>query len=197
MEDSMYAIIETGGKQYRVSPGQRIEVDGVVESVGEALELGNVLLLADDGNVEVGTPTVAGVSVQATVVEQGRGRKVTVFKFSGGNRYQRKRGHRQGYTTLRIEEIVRGKPKKRPGPAKPAKKEKPVAPEDISEGPVAAIEELDLPSRVAGALLGAGLETVGDLLEKEDEELLAIKGFGAKSLEQVRAALKDKGFTKE
>jgi large subunit ribosomal protein L21 len=193
----MYAIIETGGKQYKVSPGQRIEVDGLVESVGETLELGDVLLLADDGNVDVGTPTVPGVTVQATVVEQGRARKVTVFKFSGGNRYHRKRGHRQDYTTLQIEDIVRGKAKKRPAPPKPVDKEKAAAPEDISEGPVATIEELDLPSRVAGALQGAGLESVADLLEKEDAELLAIKGFGAKSLEQLRAALKDKGFAEE
>jgi large subunit ribosomal protein L21 len=197
MEGNMYAIIETGGKQYKVSPGQTIEVDGLVESVGETLEIGNVLLLSDDGNVVVGTPTVPGVSVNATVVEQGRGRKVTVFKFSRGNRYHSKRGHRQGYTTLQIVDIVRGGAKKRPAPAKPAEKQEVAAPEDISAAPDVAIEDLGLPSRVAGALKGAGLETVADLVEKEDAELLAIRGFGAKSLEQVRAALKDKGFIKE
>jgi large subunit ribosomal protein L21 len=197
MEGNMYAIIETGGKQYKVSPGQTIEVDGLVESVGETLEIGNVLLLSDDGNVVVGTPTVAGVSVNATVVEQGRGRKVTVFKFSRGNRYHSKRGHRQGYTTLQIVDIVRGGAKKRAAPAKPAEKQEVAAPEEISVVPDVAIEDLGLPSRVAGALKGAGLETVADLVEKEDAELLAIRGFGAKSLEQVRAALKDKGFIKE
>lgn len=193
----MYAIIETGGKQYKVSPGQRIEVDRLVESVGETLELGNVLLLADDGNVVVGTPTVPGVTVHATVVEQGRGRKITVFKFSRGNRYHRKRGHRQNYTTLEIEDILRGGAKKRPAPPKPVEKQEVATPEEISAVPDVAIEELDLPSRVAGALKEAGLETVADLLEKDDAELLAIRGFGGKSLEQVRAALQDKGFIKQ
>ena len=193
----MYAIIETGGKQYKVSPGQRIEVDRLVESVGEKLEIGNVLLLADDGNVVVGTPTVPGVTVHATVVEQGRGRKVMAFKFGGGNRYPRKRGHRQNYTTLQIEDILRGGAKKRAAPAKPAEKQEVAAPEEISVVPDVAIEELDLPSRVAGVLKEAGLETVADLLEKDDAELLAIRGFGGKSLEQVRASLQDKGFIKQ
>lgn len=193
----MYAIIETGGKQYKVSPGQRIEVDGLVESVGETLEIGNVLLLADDGNVVVGTPTVPGVTVHATVVEQGRGRRVTIFKFSGGNRYPRKRGHRQGYTTLQIEDILRGGAGKRPAPPKSVEEQEAVASKQSPVAPDVAIEELDLPSRVAGALKEAGLETVADLLEKDDAELLAIRGFGAKSLEAVRASLKDKGFIKE
>ena len=193
----MYAIIETGGKQYKVSPGQRIEVDRLVESVGEKLEIGNVLLLADDGNIVVGTPTVRGVTVHATVVEQGRGRKVTVFKFSRGNRYHRKRGHRQNYTTLQIEEILRGGAEKRPAPPKPVEKQEVATPEEIAAAPDFAIEELGLPSRVAGALKEAGLETVADLLEKDDAELLAIRGFGGKSLEQVRASLQDKGFIKQ
>ena len=91
----MYAIIETGGKQYRVSPGESVEVESLSGEIGDSLEIESVLLLANDGDVLVGKPTVAGAAVRATVVEQGRGGKVTVFKFRGGNRYQRKQGHRQ------------------------------------------------------------------------------------------------------
>jgi DNA-directed RNA polymerase alpha subunit len=151
---------------------------------------------------------VPGVRVRATVVEEGRGRRVTVFKFRSGNRYQRKIGHRQSYTTLLIEDILRGVSKKKrsapakaaeekkPAPAKAAEKKKPAPAKKTVGAPAASIEELGLPSRVAGALTGAGLETVKDLLERDEEELLAIRGFGAKSLEQVRTTLKDKGFIK-
>lgn len=204
----MYAIIQTGGKQYRVSPGQRIEVESLSATVGETVEIGDVLLLASEGEVLVGQPTVPGVSVRATVVEEGRGQRVTVFKFRGGNRYQRKLGHRQNYTTLLIEDILRGVSKKKrpapakaveekPVPAKAAEEKKPAPAKKAAGAPAATIEELGLPSRIVGALKAAGLETVEDLLGRDEEELLDIRGFGAKSLEQVRATLKEKGFIKE
>jgi large subunit ribosomal protein L21 len=194
MEDSMYAIIETGGKQYRVSPGQSIEVEGLAAAVGETVEIGDVLLLADDGEVVVGTPTVPGATVQATVVGQGRGPKLVVFKYRGGNRYRRKGGHRQGYTTLKIEDILRGGVGKRPARPQATKEPKPVAKEAPAAVTGGLIDELLLPARVAGALKGAGLETVEDLLARDEAELLAIRGFGAKSLEQLRASLRDKGL---
>lgn len=190
----MYAIIETGGKQYRVSPGQSIEVDGLAETIGETVEIGDVLLLADDGEVVVGTPTVPGATVRATVTGQGRGPKLVVFKYRSGNRYRRKGGHRQGYTTLKIEDILRGGVGMRPAPPEAAKEPEPVAvaaPAAVAGG---SIDELELPARVAGALKGAGLETVADLLARDEAELLAIRGFGAKSLEQLRASLRDKGL---
>ncbi len=190
----MYAIIEMGGKQYRVSPGQSLDVEGVAAAVGETVEIGDVLLLSDDDEVVVGTPTVPGATVQATVVGQGLGPKLVVFKYRGGNRYRRKGGHRQGYTTLKIEDILRGGAGKRPAPRKAAKEPEPV----VEEAPAAvaggSIDELQLPARVAGALKGAGLETVEDVLAKDEAELLAIRGFGAKSLEQLRASLRDKGL---
>ncbi len=200
----MYAIIETGGKQYRVSPGQSIEVENLSAEVGQTLEIGSVLLLANDGDVVVGTPTVEGAAVTATVVDQGRGRKVTVFKFRGGNRYQRKLGHRQTYTRLLIEDILTGgagKKRAKPSPtvaeekAKPVEKVQPV--EKVSAAPRVSIEQLDLPSRVMSALQGAGLSSVQDLVQASDEELLAVRGFGPKALEQVRAALKEKGFSQK
>lgn len=101
----MYAIIETGGKQYKVEEGQIIEVEKVPFEVGEKVELDKVLLVADNG-VKVGRPMVEGAKVLATVVEHGRGEKVIVFKFKPKKRYRRKLGHRQPYTRLRIEKIV-------------------------------------------------------------------------------------------
>jgi large subunit ribosomal protein L21 len=197
LEDDMYAIIETGGKQYRVSAGQSIEVDRIPAGVGETLEIGSVLLVGGDGEIVVGRPLVEGAKVRATVVEQGRGRKISVFKFKSGNRYQRKQGHRQAYTRLRIEGILR------PGvdEEQPAEKEAVEEPTAAIAGEMVAevaipIEELGLSARITGALRGGGIETVDDLLKKDDEELLAVRGFGPKSLEEVRASLKGKGFTK-
>ncbi len=193
----MYAIIETGGKQYRVSAGQSIEVDRIPAGVGETFEIGSVLLVAGDGDIVVGRPLVEGAKVRATVVEQGRGRKISVFKFRRGNRYQRKQGHRQGYTRLRIEGILRpGVYEEQPTERQAVEEPKAaIAGETVAEVAI-PVEELGLSARITGALRGGGIETVEDLLKKDDEELLAVRGFGPKSLEEVRASLKSKGFTK-
>lgn len=194
----MYAVIEAGGKQYRVSPGESIEVENLSAEIGETLEIGSVLLLAGDGDVVVGTPTVERAAVRATVVEQGRGRKVTVFKFRGGNRYQRKLGHRQAHTRLLIQDILRDRTEEeRRAPSPAVVEEKAVPVEEAVEALEVSIEELELPSRVMSTLEGAGLGSVQDLVRADDEELLAIRGFGPKALEQVRAALKEKGLTQK
>ena len=102
----MYAIVETGGKQYQVQRGQVIDVERLPAEVGEQVELDQVLLVADDGEVTVGQPKVEGAKVRATVLRQDKGRKVIVFKFKPKGRYRRKAGHRQHFTRLRIDEIV-------------------------------------------------------------------------------------------
>ena len=102
----MYAVIKTGGKQYRVSPGDSIEVEKLPYEVGEQIELDQVLLVANGSGTKIGQPMVDGAKVKATVLRQVKGRKVIVFKFRSSKRYRRKRGHRQHYTRLRIEEIV-------------------------------------------------------------------------------------------
>ena len=102
----MYAVIKTGGKQYRVSPGDSIDVERLPNEVGEQIELDQVLLVANGSGAKIGQPLVEGATVKATVTRQARGRKVVVFKFRPRNRYRRKRGHRQYYTRLRIDEIV-------------------------------------------------------------------------------------------
>ncbi len=193
----MYAIIETGGKQYRVSAGQSIEVDRIPAGVGETLEIGSVLLVAGGEEIVVGRPMVEGAKVRATVLEQGRGRKISVFKFRSGNRYQRKQGHRQSYTRLRIEDILGpGVDEEQPVDREAAEEPKvAIAGETVAEVAI-PVEELGLSARITGALRGGGIETVEDLLKKDDEELLALRGFGPKSLEEVHASLKAKGFTR-
>jgi len=100
-----YAIVESGGKQYKAVPGGTIEVDRLSHPEGAQIELDQVLLVADGEKVTVGTPTVKGAKVKATVEEHFKGRKVIVFKYIPRERYRRRRGHRQQYTRLRIDAI--------------------------------------------------------------------------------------------
>ncbi len=101
----MYAVVESGGKQYRVLVGQIIDVEKLPVPQGETVTLDKVLLLADRDEIKVGQPTVKGASISATVVEHGLKPKQVVFHYRAKNRYRVKRGHRQQYTRLRIEEI--------------------------------------------------------------------------------------------
>jgi large subunit ribosomal protein L21 len=101
-----YAIVEDGGKQYKAVIGSTIEVDHFASEMGETIDLERVLLVADEDQVEVGTPLVTGAKVQATVVAQIKAPKVVVFRYSPKKRFRLKRGHRQQYTRLRIESIV-------------------------------------------------------------------------------------------
>lgn len=103
----MYAILRSGGRQFRVEEGRTIRVPRIEAEEGARLELPDVLLLArDGGDVTVGTPVVEGARVIAEVASQGRDKKITVFKYKSKVRYRRKRGHRQAYTELRIERIL-------------------------------------------------------------------------------------------
>ena len=102
----MYAVVKTGGKQYRVSPGDSIDVEKLPNEVGEQIELDQVLLVANGSEAQVGQPLVEGAKVKATVTRQAKGRKVIVFKYRPSKRYRLKKGHRQHYTRLRIDEIV-------------------------------------------------------------------------------------------
>lgn len=181
----MYAVIEVGGKQYRVSEGETIEVERLPLAVGESLDIHRVLLLGGDGQLVVGRPTVEGAQVRALVTDQGRGRKVTVFKFKRGNRYQRKQGHRQGYTRLKIESIITAKAPEKPVMEKRVKKVQ------------TPLEEVGLSPRTERLLKGAKITTVEKLvarLKEGDEALLQISGFGPRSLEEVRSLLVEKGF---
>ena len=101
----MYAILETGGKQYKVRPGDTLQVEKLPVEPGDTIELDRVLMVADDDSVAIGAPVVEGAKVVAEVVDQRRGPKIIVFKYKAKVRYRRKTGHRQSLTTLRIKEI--------------------------------------------------------------------------------------------
>jgi len=121
----MYAIVETGGKQYRVKPGDTIAVERIAGEPGEVLDLGRVLLVAGNGDAaaRIGSPGVEGAVVRAEVVEHARGEKIIVFRYKSKVRYRRKTGHRQALTRLRITDIVlngkstAGATEARPGPS--------------------------------------------------------------------------------
>ena len=102
----MYAIIQTGGKQYRVKSGEQVKVELLTAEVGAAVSFDNVLMLGEGEGVTVGAPYVSGAKVKATVVAQGRGEKVRIFKMRRRKHYAKTQGHRQGYTEVRIDEIV-------------------------------------------------------------------------------------------
>jgi len=102
----MYAVIETGGKQYRVSEGDAITVEKLPYQVGDSVELERVLLISGEVGVTVGQPLVAGAKVVARVESEGRGAKILVWKYRAKQRYRRRQGHRQAQTHLRIEKII-------------------------------------------------------------------------------------------
>ena len=102
----MYALVESGGKQYKVTVGQTVDVELLGVEEGGTVEFDRILMVADDGDVRVGRPTVEGAKVSATVLGHGRAPKEIVFKYHPKKRYRRKVGHRQGYTRLRIDEIT-------------------------------------------------------------------------------------------
>lgn len=101
----MYAIIETGGKQYRVKQGDMINVEKLEAAEGQTLQLDQVLLVEKDGNVIVGAPQVAGAAVMVKVVEHGKGDKVIAFRYKSKKNVRVKKGHRQPYTKIAIEAI--------------------------------------------------------------------------------------------
>ncbi|MFO8183889.1 MAG: 50S ribosomal protein L21 [Candidatus Aegiribacteria sp.] len=103
----MYAIVETGGLQFRVEPGMKLNVPRLASDEGESVNLERVLLLEDGDDVQVGSPLVEGASVKAEVLEHGRGGKITVYKRKRRKGYERTRGHRQDYTRIEIKSIDR------------------------------------------------------------------------------------------
>jgi large subunit ribosomal protein L21 len=104
----MYAIIKTGGKQYRVRSGEQVRVETLPAEVGAAVSFDQVLMVGEGEGVQVGAPLVAGALVKATVLGHGRGDKVRIFKLRRRKHFQKSQGHRQDYTEIRIDDIVAG-----------------------------------------------------------------------------------------
>ena len=131
----MYAVIETGGKQYRVQEGDVITVEKLNKEAGEAIELDKVLVLNDDKELKVGAPYIEGAKVFGEVVENGKGKKVVIYKYKAKKDYHKKQGHRQPYTMIEIKSLD-GK-----APAKEAKPEKKVSSSMLKDELIAYAEE--------------------------------------------------------
>ena len=101
----MYAIIETGGKQYRVTEGDVVTIEKLEANVGDNVEFNRVLTVVKEGDVVIGKPVIDGAIVKATVLENGKGKKVMIFKYKAKSNYRRRQGHRQPFTKVRIEKI--------------------------------------------------------------------------------------------
>lgn len=101
----MYAVVRTGGKQVRMSPGEAVRVEKLAGAVGERIEFGEVLLVGGGGDTRVGKPLVAGAKVVGTITAHDRGPKITIFKQKRRKGYRRKQGHRQSYTEVRVDSI--------------------------------------------------------------------------------------------
>ena len=102
----MYAVIKTGGKQYRVAVGEKLKVEQITADVDSQIVLNEVLMVADGDAVAIGAPLVAGASIKATIVSHGRGEKVRIFKMRRRKHYQKRQGHRQQFTELQIVAIA-------------------------------------------------------------------------------------------
>jgi len=151
----MYAIVRTGGKQYRVEEGRSLDVERLPAAEGETVELGDVLLIEQDGSVTIGRPTIEGARVLAHVDANGRAKKIIIFTYKNKVRTRSKTGHRQSFTRLTVEEILlpgqeaKAKPK-RARKARPAEEPEVEAPE--AEAPEAEIEAIAEPVAEAPAV---------------------------------------------
>ena len=109
--DKIYAIIEIGGKQYKVTPEQTLEVERLTVPEGDKVELDKVLFIGEDKNTLIGNPVIKGAKVVATSLGETKGEKVIVFRYKSKVRYRSKTGHRQTYTKILVNEIIKGKGK--------------------------------------------------------------------------------------
>lgn len=150
----MYAIVRTGGKQYRVEEGRSITVERLPAAEGETVELTDVLLIADNGNVTVGAPVIEGARVLAEVEANGRGKKIIVFKYKSKVRARKKTGHRQNFTKLSVTEILApGQQSK----TKPKRARRPKADEEILETPEAEVDA-EAPEAIEAPEVEAAIE---------------------------------------
>jgi large subunit ribosomal protein L21 len=101
----MYAVVETGGKQYRVQEGDTLFVEKIAGNEGDNIKFDKVLLVSNDGDVKVGKPFIEDMTVDASIVDHGKSKKIIVYKFKAKKDYRRKQGHRQPYTKVKIEKI--------------------------------------------------------------------------------------------
>ncbi len=167
----MYAIVKTGGKQYRVAPNDILQVEKLDGEPGDVVVLDQVLMVATDKGLEVGAPLVEGASVSCELVDQIRGKKIVIFKKKRRKHYRRKRGHRQHYTVLKVLEILTGGAKPKAKPAKKAEAKKAAAKTEEKAEKPAAKKEVAAANKTAGGEDDLSLLSgVGPVLEKKLRE---------------------------
>ncbi len=181
-QTAMYAIVRTGGKQYRVSPEDVITVEKLEGEPGDLVVLDQVLMVATDSGLEVGTPFVEGASVACELLEQKRGPKIIIFKKKRRKHYRRKKGHRQHYTVLRVAEILTGG--KKPSPLKKTAKAAPKA-------ETKAAADKDAKADKARAKAEAKTEAAKAAPAGEKDDLSLLSGIGPK----IQQKLEEAGIT--
>jgi large subunit ribosomal protein L21 len=185
----MYAVIKTGGKQYRVAAEDKIEIEKLPGAAGDIVEFTDVLMVANDGSVDVGAPFVAGATVAAEILGQVRGPKVIIFKKHRRKHFRRKNGHRQDLTSIRITEILTGgaKPAKqakaKKAEAKPAKAEAAPLAAPVSE---AKVDDLAL-------IGGVGPKILKSLNDMGYTTYAQIANLSAEEIEKIEAKIKMPG----
>jgi large subunit ribosomal protein L21 len=177
----MYAVIKTGGKQYRVAAEDKIEIEKLPGSAGDVVEFTDVLMVANDGSIDVGAPFVAGATVAAEILGQIRGPKVIIFKKHRRKHFRRKNGHRQDLTSVRITEILTGgaKPSKQTAKKADAEPAKAVAAPLAAPAGDAKLDDLSLISGVGPKILKSlnnlGYTTYAQIANLSAEEIEKIE----------------------
>ncbi|WP_193174523.1 50S ribosomal protein L21 [Oricola nitratireducens] len=179
----MFAVIKTGGKQYRVAAQDLLQIEKVVGDAGDVIEFNEVLMVGEGADATVGAPFVDGALVTAEVVEQGRARKVIAFKKRRRQNSKRTRGHRQHLTTVRISEILTGgaKPSKKAAAKKPA----PAKEETKAAAPKAEAPKAESKPAKKEAAAPAAAATLFTAPEGEADKLTKIKGIGPVAEKQL------------
>ena len=181
----MYAVVETGGKQYRVAIGDRLMVEKLDAEEGASIELDKVLMVSDEGKVEVGSPMVSGTSVGATVLKQGRGDKVKVYKFKRRKKYRKTQGHRQSFTQLEITSIGDAKAKAEPKKAVAKKAAAPKTPAAKKPAAKKAAPKKESKASTEGDKL-TDINGIGPVIEQK------LKDLGVTTFQQIADLTQEK-----
>ncbi len=199
----MYAVVKTGGKQYRVSKDDIVRVERLAGEAGDTITLADVLMIGDGGDVTLGAPSISGASVAAEILEQTRGRKVIIFKKRRRQNYRRKKGHRQHLTVLRVTEILTDGAKPKPAAKKAVKAAAPKADAKKAEPKKAAAEkptpQKTAPKKAAASaddltkLSGVGPVLAQKLIDGGVTSFAQIAAWKKKDIEEFDEKLSFKG----
>ncbi len=189
----MYAVVKTGGKQYRVSKDDIVRVERLAGEAGDTITLADVLMIGDGGDVTLGAPNISGASVAAEILEQTRGRKVIIFKKRRRQNYRRKKGHRQHLTVLRVTEILTDGAKSKPAAKKNAKTTAPKVDAKKAEPKKAAPKKAAASADDLTQLSGVGPVLAQKLIDGGVTSFAQIAAWKKKDVEEFDEKLSFKG----